>query len=209
MHGNHGITQNQVIVNMGAHQKAIIGSMKERKLQMRAIGGGKPANMGSPGPDSSSFANTVAGVGHGFGAQRPVSRDSRVRTASNPMGRAAQKQNMMAGASPGLGAGAHKQKVNNFFSFGSGTSNAMNSSIGANSNARTSKIPLQAKHNPQGSQNSAILSQTTSGTNVGLSSSNQPKRAFAQVNQSGGNPTQQPKGEGAPGQPKDLSHTRI
>ena len=79
---------------------------------------------------------------------------------------------MVSGASPGLGAGAHKQKVNNFFSFGSGTSNAMNSSIGNNSNARSSKIPLQAKHNPQGSQNSALLSQTTSGTAVGMSSGN-------------------------------------
>ena len=37
----HGVQQNQVIVNMGAHQKAIIGSMKERKMQMRAIGGNK------------------------------------------------------------------------------------------------------------------------------------------------------------------------
>ena len=73
---------------MGAHQKAIIGSMKERKMQMRAIGGGKTSNLGSPGPENNSFTNAVTGVGHGFGAQRPMSRDSRVRTASNPIGRA-------------------------------------------------------------------------------------------------------------------------
>ena len=33
-----------VMTNMGIHQKAIIGSMKERKMQMRAIGGGPPSN---------------------------------------------------------------------------------------------------------------------------------------------------------------------
>ena len=33
--------------------------MKERKMQMRAIGGGKQSNMGSPGPENNSFTNAV------------------------------------------------------------------------------------------------------------------------------------------------------
>ena len=56
---------------MGTHQKAIISSMKERKMQMRAIGGQ------AKGANANNFSGTVfneppaqtkvIGIGHGFG----------------------------------------------------------------------------------------------------------------------------------------------
>ena len=50
--------QNQVIVNMGTHQKEIIGNMKERKMQMRAIG--ENINQPNGSPDSNNFSNTIS-----------------------------------------------------------------------------------------------------------------------------------------------------
>ena len=112
--------QNQVIVNMGTHQKEIIGNMKERKMQMRAIG--ENINQPNGSPDSNNFSNTISGYGTVSGMQRPVSRDSRIRTASNPLARADKKQNMQAN---NLGINGQRQKVNNFFSFG-GANNQQN-----------------------------------------------------------------------------------
>ena len=88
---------------------------------MRAIGGGKNEN------PSDGLTNTISLVGTVVG--RPVSRDSRVRTAS--LGRPDQKPKASNTQYNG-----QKQKVNNFFSFGS--SQGLNS--GNNSQVRTQKV---------------------------------------------------------------------
>jgi hypothetical protein len=77
-------------MQLGAHQKAMIGSMKERKMQMRAMNNGV-----TPGRQGGEV-NGIAGVGHGFAASsRPMSRDSRVRTANQMNRIAAQKHGLV------------------------------------------------------------------------------------------------------------------
>ena len=53
---------------MGTHQKQIISSMKERKMQMRAIGNGQQAKTNNfTGTVFNEPPNKVIGIGHGFG----------------------------------------------------------------------------------------------------------------------------------------------
>ena len=73
----------------------MIGSMKERKMQMRAIGKGSTHMVSGVSSNSkaqtSNFTGTVfnepsskvMGIAHGFGTQRPASRDTRGRHPSN------------------------------------------------------------------------------------------------------------------------------
>lgn len=82
--------QQQTLIQMGAHQKAIIGSMKERKMQMRNINtkqnnyvvSGSGSDMQGGGVNANNGGSMV-GVGHGFGTARPISRESRIRTVSH------------------------------------------------------------------------------------------------------------------------------
>ena len=64
----------------------MIGSMKERKMQMRNINT-KQNNYVVSGNEMSNNSGlnngTMVGVGHGFGTARPVSRESRIRTVSH------------------------------------------------------------------------------------------------------------------------------
>jgi len=53
--------------------------MKERKMQMRAIGNGQAKAHNFNGTVFTEPPNKVIGIGHGFGTQRPASRDGQAR----------------------------------------------------------------------------------------------------------------------------------
>ena len=55
-----------------------MGGMKERKMQVRAVGGSSKHTNNFTGTVFNE-PQKVAGIGHGFGTQRPSSRDSRIR----------------------------------------------------------------------------------------------------------------------------------
>lgn len=126
---------------MGSHQKAIISSMKERKMQMRAIGNSQNKTSNFNGTVFNEPSAKVTGIGHGFGTQRPASRDGRVRKTINNIKQSAGKNQANNGSSLNATHASHKQQVNNFFSLGSGNNSktggaGLNSSIGNISNVQ-------------------------------------------------------------------------
>ena len=71
-----------VLSGMGIQQKAMISNMHDRKMQMRAADVSQPKTNNFTGTVFNEPPHKVVGIGHGFGTQRPVSRDSRVRQQS-------------------------------------------------------------------------------------------------------------------------------
>ena len=76
--------------NSGAQQNKQV-AVKDRKMQMRVVGSSTKTNnyMGGTNQNTPHTNNIfvdqprVAGIGHGFGTQRPSSRDGRLQQAQN------------------------------------------------------------------------------------------------------------------------------